>query len=667
MEKAKSFRSVGTRFSIASIAIVSLIIIGFSIFVIWDYQKTMYSELKQRMILASELSVISLALPIWELNFAHIEDVADAIFADPSIVHVDITDFSGINLAQKNPPDTKQWRWALFEASEDYLTQKVDIIHEGNRVGVLRIAVTTKAIQAQIKEKIFGVLALTLFLIIAITLTSIFITRRHIVRPLGGLVDSSIAIAAGDIQVPTTARLNDKNRTKDEIGILTEAFGQMQTKISDVMAEINDLAQSIQAGKFESRGSTEKFTGAWGDLVIGVNNVINAFSQPFKTTASYLERVSVGDIPPRINENYQGDFNNIKNNLNLLIDATNSTTRIAEEIASGNIAIEARERCSQDRMMFALNKMIQKLNENIEETGVMIQAAKSGQLDIRGRSEEYSGVWRDLIEGINELIMELKQSVSTATAASKEMELARQIQTVLLPDNIRMSGYEVFASCAPADEVGGDYFDVISAGGIDWIVVGDVSGHGLTSGLIMMMVQTSIHTVLLDNPGINPADLLVAVNRAIYQNIQKMDESMHMTIVALASELDGNFKFTGLHEDILIRRADTLALETVTTDGMWIGLEPDISHMLNDGKLRLNPKDCLVLFTDGILEARGYDHQMYGIERLSAIIRESGDKSAREIHNDILQSLEPYETDDDITLLVMKRNGEMEAQQKTMG
>ncbi len=615
----------------------------------------MYAELNKRMELASRLSVITLALPIWELNFAQIVDVADAIATDRSIVHVDVADLSGMSLAKRTDQAHQNHEWEFFAKSESHLTEKVDIVHEGNKVGVLRIAVTTRGIQEQIGAKLLGVFALTVFLIGAISATSILITRRYIVWPLAALLNSSRAIAAGDMRAPVAPEFAANKRSQDEISALAQAFDHMQRKISEVMSEIDGLAQSVQAGNLDTRGSVDEFNGAWSDLVVGVNNVIHAFSEPFQTTASYLERISVGDIPDLISEPYSGDFNKIKNNLNRLIDATNSATVIAEQIASGNIDVEARPRSDRDRMMFALNRMIQKLNKNMNETSRMIQDAKNGNLDIHGRSEEFSGVWRDLVEGINEIIVELKTSVATASAVRKEMELAKQIQTVLLPDNIIVSGYDIFASCVPAEEVGGDYFDVISAGGVDWIVVGDVSGHGVTSGLIMMMVQTSIHTVLLDNPGVDPADLLSAVNRAIHRNIQKMGESIHMTIVALASQNKGEFKFTGLHEDILIRRADTLELETVKTDGMWIGLEPDISQLLKGGELKLQPNDCMVLFTDGILEARGPDRQMYGSERLAEVVRESGYKSANDIHNDILESLEAYDADDDVTLVVMKR------------
>ncbi len=219
-----------------------------------------------------------------------------------------------------------------------------------------------------------------------------------------------------------------------------------------------------------------------------------------------------------------------------------------------------------------------------------------------------------------------------------EMELAKKIQTCLLPEKPVIPGYEIAASMTPADDVGGDYYDVISVGGCNWIVIGDVSGHGVPAGLVMMMVQTAVHTVLIQNPDTPPNQLLSAVNKVIYQNIEKMGESKHMTVIVMA-EKEGVFNFSGLHEDILLRCAVTRKVETIETDGMWIGLEPDISDMLPVSEFRMSTGDCIVLYTDGLIEARGKDGEMFGSERLIKILEKYGSRTASEIHDRILEGL----------------------------
>ena len=81
------------------------------------------------------------------------------------------------------------------------------------------------------------------------------------------------------------------------------------------MKELDNLIQAVQAGKLEIRGDAEAFSGSWCDLVVGINSVIEAFVKPISTTATYIDRVSQGDIPDTITETYQGDFDAIKQNL----------------------------------------------------------------------------------------------------------------------------------------------------------------------------------------------------------------------------------------------------------------------------------------------------------------------------------------------------------------
>jgi len=164
------------------------------------------------------------------------------------------------------------------------------------------------------------------------------------------------------------------------------------------------------------------------------------------------------------------------------------------------------------------------------------------------------------------------------------MELAKKIQTVLLPNNPSIDGYEIAAYMEPAEEVGGDYYDIINVDGKDWIVIGDVSGHGVPAGLVMMMVQTSIHLALEQNPGMPPSNLLANINHTIFSNINKLSEDKYMTIVVIAALDKGRFYYSGLHRDIMIYRASTKKIDLIETKGIWIGVMDNIKGMLVDEK-----------------------------------------------------------------------------------
>jgi histidine kinase len=187
-----------------------------------------------------------------------------------------------------------------------------------------------------------------------------------------------------------------------------------------------------------------------------------------------------------------------------------------------------------------------------------------------------------------------------------EMDLARKIQTVLLPQSPNLPGYEVAARMIPAATVGGDYFDVIRFGGTDWILIGDVSGHGITAGLSMMILQTAVRTVIqsaaVGATALRPSHLLRQVNAAIWENLRKINPDQYITVMAL--RFDGRrVTYAGLHEDILVHRVASNTVERLETRGVWIGLLEDIDGLVEDDSFEMDPGDVLLLYTDGITEA----------------------------------------------------------------
>lgn len=266
-------------------------------------------------------------------------------------------------------------------------------------------------------------------------------------------------------------------------------------------------------------------------------------------------------------------------------------------------------------------------------------------------SIENAMLYNELEKKVAERTVKLDKALS---ALWSEMALAKRIQTCLLPEKLTLPGFDIVASCDPIAEVGGDYYDVLEVEGYYWLVIGDVSGHGVTSGLVMMMVQTAIHTVITNNPTATPEKVLNAINGIIYDNIIKMDEAKHMTILLMAYGTEGRFYFSGLHEDILLYRAATQAIEQIETDGFWIGIDQDISHLLTTNQLTLQANDCLILFTDGITEARN-EQGFFGKEKLLEQVTALGQRKVEEIHAGILRALKGYTIKDDVTLMVVKR------------
>jgi sigma-B regulation protein RsbU (phosphoserine phosphatase) len=238
-----------------------------------------------------------------------------------------------------------------------------------------------------------------------------------------------------------------------------------------------------------------------------------------------------------------------------------------------------------------------------------------------------------------------------------EMELAKRIQTALLPKVERVPGYRVAARMLPAAEVGGDYYDILqTAAGETWLAIGDVSGHGVASGLIMMMTQTSIFSTVDRTTGYTPSRVLELVNSVVKQNISRLNTDRYMSLCV--ARLDGSkMTFAGKHQDILIWRNASRGVETVPTTGTWLGIVDDLAGKLSDRTVEIAEGDAVLFFSDGITEAMNAEGEMFGQDRLASILQRHGHLEAEQIVLAVLAEVEAFQAQpaDDITLLVLKR------------
>jgi serine phosphatase RsbU (regulator of sigma subunit) len=174
--------------------------------------------------------------------------------------------------------------------------------------------------------------------------------------------------------------------------------------------------------------------------------------------------------------------------------------------------------------------------------------------------------------------------------------LASELQTSLNPLHPTATGLEISAQLLPAAEAGGDYYDVIPTPDGAWIGVGDVTGHGLNAGIIMIMLQSMITGLVHLNPTMSPAELVVAVNRALHDGIhQRLNRDDHATLIVLRYTIDGNFVYAGAHEPPIIYRAATGECETIEPDGFWVGAVPEITPLTRNASFQLQEGDVLVL------------------------------------------------------------------------
>jgi serine phosphatase RsbU (regulator of sigma subunit) len=241
----------------------------------------------------------------------------------------------------------------------------------------------------------------------------------------------------------------------------------------------------------------------------------------------------------------------------------------------------------------------------------------------------------------------------------KEVEIARHIQTSILPRQFAVPGLDVAAQMIAAAEVGGDYYDVRPAPDGCWLGIGDVTGHGLTAGLVMLMVQSGLSSLVMHAPDALPHQILPTLNRMLYQNLRtRMERDDHATLTLLRFFSDGRLAYAGAHEDIIVcTRAGQI--RTVPTQGAWLGISADINHGLETRILRLEDGDLVVLYTDGIPEMRRR-HECFGMPRLIAEVERRRSEPVEAILHGIMQTVMNYgggTAEDDATLLVLRYTG----------
>jgi sigma-B regulation protein RsbU (phosphoserine phosphatase) len=237
-----------------------------------------------------------------------------------------------------------------------------------------------------------------------------------------------------------------------------------------------------------------------------------------------------------------------------------------------------------------------------------------------------------------------------------EMAIAKRIQTSLGPKRLSVTGFRIAAAMMPADQVGGDYYDVIPTPQGCFIGIGDVTGHGLVSGLIMLMIQSMVSALVSAQPNARPSELVTHLNRVLYPNVRaRLERDDHATFMLL--RVDGSrVTFAGAHEDIVVYRKARAEIEIVATEGVWLGVREEIGDLTTDGEFTLEPGDVVVLHTDGVIEARNADLELFGFERLTRLVREHADQSVETILERIMTAARAFcpVQQDDMSCIVLR-------------
>jgi serine phosphatase RsbU (regulator of sigma subunit) len=286
-----------------------------------------------------------------------------------------------------------------------------------------------------------------------------------------------------------------------------------------------------------------------------------------------------------------------------------------------------------------------------------------GSTDVRVELETKDEL-ATLGHAFNEMTSEItraREALREQTRMSRDLEIAAGIQSALLPPSLVHPELEFAGRMLPAEEVGGDFYDVLTDGRSPslWITIGDVSGHGVPAGLVMLITQSAFAAYFRANPLARPDEVIRGVNDLLNEQIGvRLKDDKYVTGLLLQHAGAGRFVYAGAHEWPLVWRKATGKSEVLEAPGPWLGIKRDLED-IPVSSLSLLQGDLLCLYSDGLIEARDKAGELFDMDRLGIALESAAlrHESLQAIADDVLQAVADYahEREDDWTLLLIRR------------
>jgi len=301
---------------------------------------------------------------------------------------------------------------------------------------------------------------------------------------------------------------------------------------------------------------------------------------------------------------------------------------------------------------------VQKLNQNIAR--FMTWAQDDPDMDIAAWSQGMSYIIWFFVKSL-QILKIFKQELRDGRKLRSEVEIASEIQRhVIANEDTTIPSLEIALATTPASEVGWDSLDIIKWKEDNYYVyVWDVTWHGVPSGFVMMMVNALISAFATEET--NGARILSETNRILKPRIK---QNMMMTCVMLRwNEKEKKLYYTGAwHEHILVYKAAENKVYKIKSGWVALGMVRDSSKVLKEQQILFERNDIIILYTDGITEARYRSEQtgiLFGIDRIVDTINHLPVKTSETIFRQITTNLSAFmgyrhKQYDDVTLFVAR-------------
>lgn len=283
--------------------------------------------------------------------------------------------------------------------------------------------------------------------------------------------------------------------------------------------------------------------------------------------------------------------------------------------------------------------------------------------------EEIKNLNQDLLENKKKLettLEKLRVAVRKKAKYSKHLEkiiaalnVAQEVQQSLLPQNSpRDDRFDLAGSSQYCDETGGDYYDYIElpdmGSDVYAIAVGDVSGHGISSALLMATIRAYLRSRVTQAGSV--ADIITDVNRLVAADTLKTDQFMTLFFMVIEAHSGRLTWVRAGHDPVIVYSPDSDQFDELKGKGLPLGVAQNWNY--KDYTTTVKPGQILVLTTDGIMETHNEKGEMFGRDRLKAAIRANAGLESEGIRTAIIDAVTKFRgkapQEDDITLVVLK-------------
>ncbi len=244
---------------------------------------------------------------------------------------------------------------------------------------------------------------------------------RSITGPTNQMVQGASKMAAGDFNFKLDIH------SKDELGVLAESMRSMQAAVQGMITDTNMLVQAAVAGKLETRADAARHHGDFQMIVAGVNKTLDAVIGPLNVAAGYVERISRGDIPKKITDTYNGDFNTLKNSLNTCIDSVNLLVADANMLAKAGVEGKLDTRANADKHQGDFQKIVEGVNHTLDSvvgpiTKIMevLEAVEKGDMTPRVEGT-FNGDFKALTSSLNDTLDKLVATLTDIASGANVM------------------------------------------------------------------------------------------------------------------------------------------------------------------------------------------------------------------------------------------------------